>query len=698
MARNTNRHSRDPTILIPQEAAMTTPRSLDQPGTEAQSLPRPRPLYEQNPMWTRLHLFYFLATATIFLGLHAYFVVAWDSLYAHYPWRGYAVGVEPPFFSSSPRSEVVAYAVLFATSLGLTLLPPGRNPKVGIAMWAGVMAASRAGPSVISSTPFRKKWRPAMRRCRTSAVVFGFLSFVVIAGASAAYAAPRAPQGIYAKIDISDYVAAKGLKQRGDDDALKRLYNSVLENPAVSGIALQVHWRFVQPDQPPAELNWDYIDDAFERAKAHPGKKIQLIVTAGFNSPKWMLDSGANCDFLFQGHTRPVHFHCDTIDFDYYFEKTDQDPSTQLRLPLPWSHLYITHWHAFLSKLARRYGSEDTLVSVSMAGPTAASAEMIMPNNFNTCPPNTKGSCKQRNGSYAEDMWNVLFSVRKNPYPTNSDAAFIDQWEKTIDFYQKTFGDITLVITPGAGFGLPSFNSGTDLMPNPKNVLYNPECSYSATGGWTYIKVPPYIATRSCDAVTTVLSYFMDTFGGYKGDLMASQTSGMEASNPLELGPVDRVTGDVGTPGVKFLSWYSGFPGAGPRGVAAGAQFDHEFSTPSEQNEQRQGCWIGEKHCSIDPVQAEYNVLKSFFYQTPGAAAFGGPTDIGGKSYPTPTFLQVFEQDIIYAQKPKNCAAVPITDPVTKVTFNASAQDLLNAAQAALLGQQVAFPPPHTGC
>jgi hypothetical protein len=142
MARSTNRHSRDPTILVPQEAAMTTPRSLDLPGTDAQSLPPPHRPYEQDPMWTRLHFFYFLAAAAIFLGLHAYFVMAWDSLYAHYPWRGYAPGVSPPFFSSSPRSQVVAYAVLFATSLGLTLLPSGRKPGVGIAMWAGIMAAT----------------------------------------------------------------------------------------------------------------------------------------------------------------------------------------------------------------------------------------------------------------------------------------------------------------------------------------------------------------------------------------------------------------------------------------------------------------------------------------------------------------------------------------------------------------------------
>jgi hypothetical protein len=92
-------------------------------------------------MWTRQHLFYLLAAAVIFLILQAYFVLTWDSLYAPYPWRGYAPGVAPPFFASSPRSEPIGYAVLFATAFVLTLIPSGRRPGIGAAMWAGVMAA-----------------------------------------------------------------------------------------------------------------------------------------------------------------------------------------------------------------------------------------------------------------------------------------------------------------------------------------------------------------------------------------------------------------------------------------------------------------------------------------------------------------------------------------------------------------------------
>jgi len=92
-------------------------------------------------MWTRVHYFYLLAAAVVFLMLHFYFVATWDSQFAQDLPRGYAPGALPPFFSSSPKSTTIAQAVVFATALVLTLIPSGKSPWIGIAMWAGVMLA-----------------------------------------------------------------------------------------------------------------------------------------------------------------------------------------------------------------------------------------------------------------------------------------------------------------------------------------------------------------------------------------------------------------------------------------------------------------------------------------------------------------------------------------------------------------------------
>jgi hypothetical protein len=86
-------------------------------------------------------LLYVLAGAVVFLILHMHFVMAWGSLYAPHPWTGYAPGVSPAFFSSSPRSVTITNVVLFATALGLTIIPPGQRPWTGAALWAGVMSA-----------------------------------------------------------------------------------------------------------------------------------------------------------------------------------------------------------------------------------------------------------------------------------------------------------------------------------------------------------------------------------------------------------------------------------------------------------------------------------------------------------------------------------------------------------------------------
>jgi hypothetical protein len=89
----------------------------------------------------RLHYLYVLAGAVVFLILHIHFVLVWDSLYALHPWTGYAPGRRPAFFSSSPRSVAIANVVLFATALALTMIPPGQRPRIGVALWAGVMGA-----------------------------------------------------------------------------------------------------------------------------------------------------------------------------------------------------------------------------------------------------------------------------------------------------------------------------------------------------------------------------------------------------------------------------------------------------------------------------------------------------------------------------------------------------------------------------
>src|SRR5207248_3516963 len=62
----------------------------------------------------------------------------WEGWSAQYPWKGYAPGGSPAFFTSTPRSMAVANVVLFVMALGLTIIPPGQRPGTGAALWVGV--------------------------------------------------------------------------------------------------------------------------------------------------------------------------------------------------------------------------------------------------------------------------------------------------------------------------------------------------------------------------------------------------------------------------------------------------------------------------------------------------------------------------------------------------------------------------------
>ncbi len=524
------------------------------------------------------------------------------------------------------------------------------------------------------------------------------LGLFVVAAAPPGYASPREPRGIYAQVDLSDYLQTAGIPPEGDDPDMAGFYDSLLDNRAISGLTLQVHWDFAQPQ--PDKRNWEYIDLAFKRAAAHKGKTIQLIVTAGFNSPKWLWDPSQptglpSCDTLLT-EISPKYTNCGTATFSYYAEKTDQTPNGVLLLPLPWNPTYFADWHDFLKKLKDKYGSNSTLVSLSIAGPTAASAEMIMPNNFNTCK-NGLGKCRQPSKLQAEAMWNLLFQYTAPPpltsFPTNSDAAFIDYWENAIYWYENMFRDITLIVTPGAGTGFPSFNSSYPFPPSAGDNLYSQICGYSDAGGSTY--VTRNYATRSCDAAATILSYFLQTGGGPYGDAIAGQTSGFDASNPTILGPSgpEGKGGDIGLPGLQQIATLqaTGFL-PGPQ-LLVGAQFNHPFSGPTTEEE---GCIPGPKDCpGLMPEQAAYNVLEQFFRGTPSAMPFGGPALEGTGGAPTPAYVNVSYQDVIYAQNPQHCAQLVIDYYYPAgVAFWITAQKLLDIASGELFGQSYPYPPP----
>ena len=141
--------------------------------------------------------------------------------------------------------------------------------------------------------------------------------------------------------------------------AVTRSYQSpkleALNNPFISGVAVQINWRDIEPVQ--GKPDWSKLDELFAAA-ASSNKWVQLAIFPGFFSPAWALEGA----------------------------KTDQFPipygpghGTVTSLPMPWDRVYLDRWFAFVKLLGERYGTSPAFRMIAAAGPTSVSEEMTLP-------------------------------------------------------------------------------------------------------------------------------------------------------------------------------------------------------------------------------------------------------------------------------------------------------------------------------
>ena len=190
-------------------------------------------------------------------------------------------------------------------------------------------------------------------------------------------------------------------------------------------------------------------------------KTIQLTVVPGVYSPSWLTDGGilTSCDPLFDG-TKSSLPDCGMVTFSSYPEQRNalSPPNDPLivPMPLPWSTQYLYYWDRFLVGLAARYGKDQALVSVAMAGPTCATTEMILPT--------TNNNSHQSPGDDVDQVWQILIanSFKDNKtYAMYPAQVFVDYWKQAIDTYERVFLDskLALILTPDADINMPEFAS-----------------------------------------------------------------------------------------------------------------------------------------------------------------------------------------------------------------------------------------------
>jgi hypothetical protein len=518
---------------------------------------------------------------------------------------------------------------------------------------------------------------------------------------------PREPQGIYATLLLGPHynqaLAFAGSTPQSPNTTLTpadEIYINylitLLRNPAISGLAPQVGWAYLNPNSPgpdsanplPGAYNWSPLDDVFiavdrwnHKHPDSPPKTIQLIVSAGFNAPLFIADdidgavcglpgSGCgSCDGLFMTAQPAVSHQC---GYTTLFWQVEGSPISQEFFPLPWNSVYKTDHETFLKKLndhVQNLPSGDAFVAIAMAGPTATSAEMILPNsNGQKQAPkvaNNKGYLtlpdKVPTISFLDTptAWNRLIGNYYDETYINSDEPFVLEWKAAIDLYSQIFHGVTLELTTTTD-ALPDFPEATTATDHyvVAPADFTSDCAKTLQPN-----------AQQCAAVTQVISYFANPTVGVD-DAKLTWEAGMTAAR-------DGI--DLGTNAVKWLSATTAAGLAPPTPgipyhlsrMLAGMQFSHSFSLAADLLPE--GCPDysaitnpNPADCSaLTPAEGLENVLqRSYFIGTKAGPLFGALPSVTYANWvyqdAPMNFLEIYNTDVLYASGLSNCNMLKI--------------------------------------
>jgi hypothetical protein len=181
-----------------------------------------------------------------------------------------------------------------------------------------------------------------------------------------------------------------------------RLDLRALDNPYISGVALQIHWSDIEAVQ--GTPDWSKLDQLMAAAET---SKIwaQLLIFPGFFTPAWAL-AGV------QTQAFPLQY--------------GPGKGTLEKLPMPWDTVYLDRWFAFVKRIGDRYGKSPAFRVIGAAGPTSVSAEYTLP-------------------SKPEDV-RIWLGLGYSP------RRYLAAWQRTLQVYAADFPN--QYISMSMGFGL----------------------------------------------------------------------------------------------------------------------------------------------------------------------------------------------------------------------------------------------------
>lgn len=189
-----------------------------------------------------------------------------------------------------------------------------------------------------------------------------------------------------------------------DKPQQRRLNIQALNNPLISGVALQIRWRDLEPAQ--GKPDWSKLDQLFAAAETSH-KWVQLLIFPGFWSPPWALEGAQTIMF-------PIQY--------------GPGKGALEKLPAPWDRAYLGRWFDFLKLLSARYGHSPAFRVAAAAGPTSVSAEFTLP--------------------HKPEELQAWRSAGYTP------SKYLEAWQKVFEVYAADFPNQYVSLSTGSGINI----------------------------------------------------------------------------------------------------------------------------------------------------------------------------------------------------------------------------------------------------
>jgi hypothetical protein len=173
----------------------------------------------------------------------------------------------------------------------------------------------------------------------------------------------------------------------------------------VDGMTLCMQWRELNPE--PNVYRWELIDPVLEQA-AKAGKRLNLGIFAGMQSPRWVMDQLEN----------PMRYQRKIHDGE-----VANNAPTVATFPLPWDQTYMRHWLDLNRKLAARYMNHPAVGYLQIHGIAGSAMEMSI----------------RLDPSEYDNLRQAGYSV----------ARYTECWKKLVDDFAVIWPDKPLMLTLG---------------------------------------------------------------------------------------------------------------------------------------------------------------------------------------------------------------------------------------------------------